>query len=72
MLFEISNLREKKTSHCGVIEFSAEEGMVNLPYWVRPLPSALSFFLPLLPPACRCHHPLTVLNDPTLGRCVRR
>ena len=36
MLFEISNLRDKRSSHCGVMEFVAEEGVVYLPYWVRP------------------------------------
>ena len=35
MLFEISNLRDKRSSHCGVMEFVAEEGVVYLPYWVR-------------------------------------
>ena len=35
MLFEIANLREGRTSHCGVMEFVAEEGVVYLPYWVR-------------------------------------
>lgn len=35
MLFQITNVREKKTSHCGVLEFSGTEGQVYLPYWVR-------------------------------------
>lgn len=35
MLFEIANLREGRVSHCGVMEFVAEEGVVYLPYWVR-------------------------------------
>jgi hypothetical protein len=35
MLFEIANLREGRVSHCGVLEFVAEEGVVYLPYWVR-------------------------------------
>lgn len=35
MLFEIANLREGRVSHCGVMEFVAEEGHVYLPYWVR-------------------------------------
>ena len=40
MLFEISNMREGRVSHCGVLEFVAEEGVVYLPYWVRcPPPS---------------------------------
>jgi hypothetical protein len=37
MLFQISNLRDKRTSHCGVLEFVAEEGVVYLPYWARRL-----------------------------------
>ena len=37
MLFEISNPRGKKSSHCGVMEFVAEEGVIYLPYWVRPV-----------------------------------
>ena len=32
MLFEISNLSCKRKTHCGVIEFTAEEGMCHLPY----------------------------------------
>ena len=35
MLFEIANQREGRVSHCGVLEFIAEEGVVYLPYWVR-------------------------------------
>lgn len=35
MLFQISNLREGRHSHCGVLEFVAEEGLVYLPYWAR-------------------------------------
>ncbi len=42
MLFEISNLREGRVSHCGVMEFVAEEGVVYLPYWVCTLYSSCS------------------------------
>jgi Ubiquitin fusion degradation protein UFD1 len=38
MLFELHNDATNKTSHCGVLEFVAEEGMIYMPYWV-------SFFL---------------------------
>lgn len=34
MLFEIANPREGRVSHCGVMEFVAEEGVVYLPYWM--------------------------------------
>jgi ubiquitin fusion degradation protein 1 len=34
MLFEVSNPIEGKRTHCGVLEFSAEEGSCFLPYWM--------------------------------------
>jgi len=34
MVFEISNPRFPKVSHCGVMEFCAEEGTCYLPYWM--------------------------------------
>jgi ubiquitin fusion degradation protein 1 len=34
MLFEITNQKQKKKTHCGVLEFVAEEGVVYLPYWM--------------------------------------
>lgn len=34
MLFELSNQKQKKKTHCGVLEFVAEEGVVYLPYWM--------------------------------------
>jgi len=46
MLFQISNPRNGKKTHCGVIEFSAEEGCAYLPYWVW----CYSLELPLLFP----------------------
>ncbi|KAJ4802194.1 Ubiquitin fusion degradation 1-like protein [Rhynchospora pubera] len=33
MLFELSNVATSRTSHCGVLEFTAEEGMIYMPYW---------------------------------------
>ena len=35
MLFEVHNPASGKTTHCGVLEFVAEEGYVYMPYWVR-------------------------------------
>jgi len=35
MLFEVHNAAAERTSHCGVLEFIAEEGMIYMPYWVR-------------------------------------
>lgn len=34
MLFELLNERDSRKSHCGVLEFVAEEGTCYLPYWV--------------------------------------
>lgn len=34
MTFEITNLDSGKASHCGVLEFSAEEGLVYIPDWM--------------------------------------
>jgi hypothetical protein len=37
MLFEVKNPNKEGVLpiHCGVLEFTAEEGTVFLPYWVR-------------------------------------
>ncbi|CAI5994537.1 unnamed protein product [Closterium sp. NIES-65] len=32
---EVHNAAANRTSHCGVLEFIAEEGYVYMPYWVR-------------------------------------
>ena len=37
MLFKITNKREGKHSHCGVLEFVAQEGMCYMPQWVCDL-----------------------------------
>ena len=52
MLFEIANLREGRVSHCGVMEFVAEEGHVYLPYWVRAV-CCLSLLFLVSPPVLR-------------------
>lgn len=35
MLFEVINGAKGKSTHAGVLEFTAEEGRCYLPYWVR-------------------------------------
>jgi ubiquitin fusion degradation protein 1 len=37
MLFKVTNEGVERSSHCGVLEFSAPEGTCYLPYWVRRL-----------------------------------
>ncbi|MCL7028906.1 hypothetical protein MKW94_008571 [Papaver nudicaule] len=34
MLFEVRNAATERVSHCGVLEFSAEEGKIYMPYWM--------------------------------------
>ncbi|XVE48953.1 hypothetical protein DITRI_Ditri01bG0043400 [Diplodiscus trichospermus] len=34
MLFELRNDAAERVSHCGVLEFIAEEGMIYMPYWM--------------------------------------
>ena len=35
MLFKLSNERQGTFTHCGVLEFVAEEGRIHVPHWVR-------------------------------------
>lgn len=51
MLFQLSNVSVEKTTHCGVLEFTAEEGLVFLPYWVYTLYVHLSLSF-----GCYCFH----------------
>lgn len=37
MLFELRNAATERVSHCGVLEFIAEEGVIYMPYWVCTL-----------------------------------
>lgn len=34
MKFELTNEAENKRTHCGVLEFSAEEGRCYMPFWM--------------------------------------
>ncbi|GAY38068.1 hypothetical protein CUMW_033860 [Citrus unshiu] len=34
MLFELSNTSAGRVTHCGVMEFIADEGLIYLPYWM--------------------------------------
>ena len=34
MLFKLTNTNAKRSTHCGVLEFVADEGKVYLPHWV--------------------------------------
>ena len=34
MLFKLTNKSKGRASHCGVLEFSADEGRCYIPHWV--------------------------------------
>lgn len=34
MLFKLSNKKNNRTTHCGVLEFIADEDKIYIPYWV--------------------------------------
>ena len=34
MLFRLENRKSARSTHCGVLEFIADEGMMYMPYWV--------------------------------------
>ena len=35
MLFKLTNERKERKTHCGVLEFVAEEGRMYVPHWVN-------------------------------------
>lgn len=44
MIFKLTNKKSKRVTHCGVLEFVADEGKVYLPHWVRFLNYNLIIF----------------------------
>ena len=40
MLFSVVSKKTTRQSHCGVLEFVADEGVIYMPHWVRCLPCA--------------------------------
>lgn len=34
MTFKLTNTRTNRSTHCGVLEFVAEEGLIYVPYWM--------------------------------------
>lgn len=55
MLFKVESRGNGRSTHCGVLEFSADEGLVYMPYWVSP---ACNLTAP--------NHPLHVCFKPSL------
>lgn len=45
MLFQLINESVGKTTHCGVLEFTADEGIVYFPYWVYTFSSDKLYFI---------------------------
>ena len=49
MLFRLTNRSAsggKKVTHCGVMEFSAAEGVCYMPHWVSKLPERACLWAP--------------------------
>lgn len=42
MVFELRNSSAEIVTHCGVLEFTADEGIIHMPEWVCDQP--ISFF----------------------------
>ena len=70
MLFEISNDTTGRKSHCGVLEFIADEGVVYMPHWVIPIRTAFAFTAFSLASAARVLHypPFLAMHDPPYSR----
>ena len=60
MLFKLNNRSSEKRTHCGVLEFIAEEGMIYMPYWVSVVQG-------LYPAACHFEHIASTVNT-SLGQ----
>lgn len=41
MLFKLTNKNSDRMTHCGVLEFVADEGICYLPHWVRVWPQSV-------------------------------
>lgn len=44
MLFNVANRGNGRSTHCGVLEFIAEEGVIYMPYWVGIWPCILQSY----------------------------
>lgn len=42
MLFKLTNKNSDRMTHCGVLEFVADEGICYLPHWVRKRKKSLT------------------------------
>lgn len=47
MLFKLTNPKTSQITHCGVLEFVADEGKIYLPYWVYCIQQNIKFSLVL-------------------------
>lgn len=43
MLFQLINPSAERVTHCGVLEFVADEGIIYIPYWVGDTSSFVDF-----------------------------
>lgn len=45
MLFKLRNTKEETQTHCGVLEFVAEEGRIYVPHWVKKMNENVAEYL---------------------------
>ena len=57
MVFKVTNSSNGLATHCGVLEFTAEEGRAYLPGWVRTQLKATALFFPVPSPPPRARPP---------------
>lgn len=48
MLFKLTNRRKETQTHCGVLEFVAEEGRIYIPHWVNRMKQGHVAYIPSL------------------------
>ena len=48
MLFKLTNKRVSRQSHCGVLEFVADEGRIYIPHWVSYRIKGFIVFEPII------------------------
>ncbi|XP_045026340.1 ubiquitin recognition factor in ER-associated degradation protein 1-like [Daphnia magna] len=58
MLFKLTNPREGRITHCGVLEFVADESKIYLPYWMKVICLTLKVHHYLLQPSPSFNHSL--------------
>eukprot|EP00955_Chlamydomonas_euryale_P119130 366574-Chlamydomonas_euryale.AAC.4 len=68
MLFKVESTSSGRSTHCGVLEFVAEEGVVYMPHWVSIRPTQKPW---PDPPALTHHRPISRPTSDALAAVCR-